>query len=139
MLPDLRLRCAAFIDRVHFKGFTREPEKYMAAADIFCLPSYREGFGSSVLEAAAVGVPAVASKIYGLTDAVDEGVTGLLVPPANAVALAAALETLLNDEEMQLAMGANARARALLLFSRRKVVEGLIEYYQEIFSRVGRK
>ena len=59
----------------------------MQAADIFCLPSYREGFGSSIIEAAACGLPAIASRIYGLTDAVKEGETGLLVNPGNVTGL----------------------------------------------------
>ena len=55
---------------IHFVGHTNTPESYMAAADVLCLPSYREGFGTVVIEAAAVGIPAIASRIYGLTDAV---------------------------------------------------------------------
>ncbi len=50
----------------------------MAGADIFILPSHREGFGSTVIEAAATGIPAIASRIYGLTDAVQDGETGYL-------------------------------------------------------------
>lgn len=133
IVPMIDKACTSFIDRVHFKGFTREPEAYMAAADIFCLPSYREGFGSSVLEAAAVGVPAVATKIYGLTDAVEDGVTGILVHPADSAALAEALRKLLTNKTLTLEMGANARMRALKLFSRERIVEGLSDYYKSMF------
>jgi glycosyltransferase involved in cell wall biosynthesis len=55
----------------------------MQAADIFCLPSYREGFGSSVIEAASCGLPALVSRIYGLTDAVVEGETGWMHSAGN--------------------------------------------------------
>ena len=51
---------------------TRKPERFLNIFDVFCLPSYREGFGSSAIEAAACGVPAIASRIYGLTDAIDD-------------------------------------------------------------------
>ena len=57
-LPSATLNEIESNPRIHAVGFTREPEKYMAAADIFCLPSYREGFGSVVIEAAAMGTPA---------------------------------------------------------------------------------
>ena len=121
-------------ERLHFQGFTRVPEAYMAAADIFCLPSYREGFGSSVLEAAAAGVPSVATRIYGLTDAVQEGVTGLLVKPANVTELANALECLLEDDEMRSVMGQAARTRALGSFSRERIVSGLMDFYVRVLG-----
>ena len=122
-------------ERLHFQGFTREPQAYMAAADVFCLPSYREGFGSSVLEAAAAGIPSVASRIYGLTDAIEDGVSGLLVPPADAPALAAALQRLLDDAQARRAMGQAARERALKLFSRERIVEGLAAFYRRLFDQ----
>lgn len=120
--------------RLHFEGFTRVPESYMAAADIFCLPSYREGFGSSVLEAAATGVPAVATRIYGLSDAVEDNVTGLLVEPRDAKGLATALARLLSDLPLASRMGEAARRRAVTQFSSSRIVEGLRAFYQRIQS-----
>ena len=67
---DLRRDTREMQDRVHVCGATREPEAFMAAADFLVLPSHREGFGSVVIEAAACGLPAVATRIYGLSDAV---------------------------------------------------------------------
>ena len=64
-------------DKIIFIKFTTHPEKYMAAADIFCLPSYREGFGMVALEASACALPIIASKIYGLIDAIEENKSGL--------------------------------------------------------------
>lgn len=135
MVEHIRSVAGRLGERLHFQGFTREPEAYMAAADVFCLPSYREGFGSSVLEAAAAGVPSVATRIYGLTDAVEDGVSGLLVPPANAPGLAYALHRLLDEEEIRLVMAQAARSRALQRFSRERVVEGLSAFYQRIFTQ----
>ena len=56
-------------DQIKFVGFTRMPERYLAASNVLCLPSYREGFGTVIIEAAAMGVPAIASNIYGISDA----------------------------------------------------------------------
>jgi glycosyltransferase involved in cell wall biosynthesis len=75
------------LDRVHPIGYTDCPERYMAISDFLCLPSYREGFGTVVIEAAAMGLPTVGTRIYGLSDAIEEGVTGLLAQPKDAQSL----------------------------------------------------
>lgn len=137
MEAHIRDVCSAWSKRLHFQGFTREPQQYMAAADLFCLPSYREGFGSSVLEAAAAGIPSVATRIYGLTDAVADGSTGLLVPPHDAAALTEALLRLLQDAPAREAMGRAARMRALEKFSSARIVGGLAEYYARITGKGG--
>ena len=138
MTEHIRSVAGCLGERLHFQGFTQEPESYMAAADIFCLPSYREGFGSSVLEAAAAGVPSVATRIYGLTDAVEEGASGLLVLPANVAELVVALQTLLENHEMRTAMGKAARARALQRFSRERIVTGLSDFYFRVLAKGGK-
>lgn len=135
MVEHIRAVAGRLVGHLHFQGFTREPEAYMAAADIFCLPSYREGFGSSVLEAAAAGVPSVATRIYGLTDAVEDGVSGLLVPPANVPELTVALRRLIEDGALRATMGEAARARALLRFSRERIVGGLRDFYARLFAQ----
>jgi glycosyltransferase involved in cell wall biosynthesis len=129
MVDFLREKGVLLGNRLHFQKFTDEPEAYMAASDIFCLPSYREGFGTAVLEAAAVGLPTVATKIYGLIDAVEDGVTGILVPPKNNDDLTSALDTLLSQPLLLKKMGAAARNRAILRFSRQRIVEGLHNFY----------
>ncbi|MEN6509478.1 MAG: glycosyltransferase family 4 protein [Smithella sp.] len=102
--------------RIHYTGYTDCPEQYYAVADIFCLPSYREGFGTVVIEAAAMGLPTVGTAIYGLTDAVIDGATGILVPPRNEYALFEALKNLLDHPDKLQAMGAAAKARCFELF-----------------------
>lgn len=124
--------CHGCADQVHFVDYTAVPEYYMAAADVFCLPSYREGFGSVVIEAAAVGVPAVASRIYGLTDAVKEGETGLLFPPGDVEGLQRAMEEMIVDPEQRAAMGERARARTLRDFSQERVIKAQLDYYRKI-------
>lgn len=131
------LRCTACLgsaarERVRHVDYTRQPERYMAAADIFCLPSYREGFGMAVLEAAAACLPAVASRIYGVTDAVLEGRTGLLHSPGDVPAIVAAIGRLADDPKGRRLMGEEGRARVLADFSEAKVTEELMAHYQKI-------
>ena len=123
----------AYRDRAQVVGLTSEPQDYMAAADIFCLASHREGFGLSLIEAAATGLPCVASRVYGVTDAVVEGVTGLLVPVKDVDALAAALRLLADQPLLRQQMGANGRARAEKDFSQDAVVDAWLNFYQQQF------
>lgn len=109
------------LEDVHCVGYTDCPESYMAIADVLCLPSYREGFGTVVIEAAAMGVPTVGSAIYGLTDAVVNGETGLLVPPKNFGELATALHRMLESKSLRTGMGEAARRRVQALFDAEKV------------------
>lgn len=116
-------------------GYTAEPEKYLAVTDIFCLPSYREGFGNVVIEAAAMGVPTVGSDIIGLRDAVVDGKTGLLVPVKNSEELAKALKKLISDPRFRCFLGDNALKRSLQDFDSKKVNSSLLNNYQEMFNK----
>jgi glycosyltransferase involved in cell wall biosynthesis len=115
---------------IHVIGYTDNPEKYLAMSDIFCLPSYREGFGSIVIEAAAIGIPCVATRIVGLVDAVIDGETGLLVPPKDAGALSSALRALMNNDELRVSMGESAEIRAARLFDSNIVNTNLMDEYK---------
>lgn len=115
--------------RIHFVDYTSEPEKYMAASDIFCLPSYREGFGSAVIEAAACELPSVASRIYGLTDAVVHGLTGFLYPPGDIENLLQALLKLVDNPKLRSHMGKAARNRASDLFDQTRLTKAVLEEY----------
>jgi len=121
--------------RIHVVGFSHEPEKYIAAADVFCLPSYREGFGSVVIEAAAMGVPAVVSRVVGLVDAVVDGETGLLVPPKDVDALRGALMKMLSSPEIRHRMGRAARMRAARDFDSRVINRLVFEEYKRLAAR----
>jgi glycosyltransferase involved in cell wall biosynthesis len=104
-------------------GYTQKVESYMAAADIVCLPSYREGFGTVLIEGAAAGLPAVASRIYGIEDAVVDGHTGLLHPPGDADGIRLVIRRLLDDVTMRHQLADNARQRAVRLFAAERVEE----------------
>lgn len=121
-------------DRIKTVGFSSEPEKYMALADLLCLPSYREGFGTVVIEAAAMGTPAIGTDIYGLSDAIVNGETGVLVPVKDSAALKAGILAVLSDAQRLSAMGVAARDRAIRDFGSNICSELLIKEYKRFFN-----
>ena len=125
---EMLRRCAACADRVHFIDHTDTPERYMAAADVLCLPSYREGFGSVIIEAGSCGIPALASRIYGVTDAVVEGETGFLHPRGDSAALSALMVRCARDPALVAQMGRRARQLAEQRFPQERIVNGLEAY-----------
>lgn len=128
---EIRSTCSLISDRLFFVSYTSSPEDYMSAADLFCLPSYREGFGSVVIEAAACGLPSIASNIYGLSDAVEDGVTGVLVAPRDVEALAKAISVMTDDNMWRLSLGAAAKQRAHECFSHELLTRELIDFYKK--------
>lgn len=120
-------------------GYTDRPERYMAAADVLVLPSHREGFGSTVIEAAACGLPAIASRIYGLTDAVVDGETGLLHQPGSVQDLASVMETLAHKSDLRERMGKSARNRASLCFDMDAVTQNTIDFYRKALNQHTKK
>ncbi|HEU0187360.1 MAG TPA: glycosyltransferase family 4 protein [Gallionellaceae bacterium] len=115
-------------------GYSAEPERYLAASDIFCLPSYREGFGNVVIEAAAMGVVAVGTDIVGLRDAIVDGQTGVLVPPKRTLALVQALAELVADADRRNMLGRQARARAVAEFDAQKINAAVVMEYQRLHA-----
>jgi len=106
---------------VHWLGNVSEPEQYLSITDVLCLPSYREGFGTVVIEAAAMSVPTVGSNISGLVDAIEDGVTGLLVPKQNEKKFAFALEKLIVDPNYLQKMKVSTKEYCELHFDSKKV------------------
>ena len=131
-LTSAAAACAA---RLHSAGLTDRPQEYFAAADVFCLPSYREGFGTTIIEAAAAGVPAIGSRIYGITDAIVEGETGLLFEAGDVQQLAQSMRTLAGDASLRGRMGEKARERAVRDFSSAVVTAALLEYYEKLLAQ----
>jgi len=119
-------------DRVHFAGLLENPADWLAAADILCLPSYREGFPVVILEAAGVGIPSLGSRIYGVSDAIVDGVTGLLHEPANVPDISSKLSSLVDDRIARVALGQAARARVIKDFDSRQVITALVEFYRQL-------
>lgn len=112
-----------------YVGPTDAPHSLMAAADIFCAPSHREGFGLSVIEASSTELPCIASNIYGFSDAVVDGRTGLLFPSSNPIALAECLQRLINDAPLRTKLGELGRQRVLLNFTQAELTRELRDFY----------
>lgn len=134
LTPDICAICSKSISNVTFVEYTNLPESYFNAADLFCLPSYREGFGTSVIEAAACGIPSVASRIYGLTDAVVDGETGLLHKVTDVPELVRCIEHLINDRELYKKMADAAYLRAKTDFDQQSLSESLFNFYQRMLA-----
>ncbi|MGE5674173.1 MAG: glycosyltransferase family 4 protein [Mycobacterium leprae] len=115
--------------RVHLAGRTLDVAPLYSAMDIVVLPTYREGFPNVPLEAAAMRLPVVATRIPGCTDAVLDGVTGLLVSPRDAAELAAAIRGYVVDEELRRRHGSAGRERVLLDFRRPGIWEAVRAEY----------
>jgi glycosyltransferase involved in cell wall biosynthesis len=121
-------------DRVVFAGATGDVASKLRSFDVIAGSSIREGLPLSILEAMASGLPVVTTDVGGNREAVEDGVTGLLVPPGDSYALADALTSLWTDAEKRTSMGAAGRARAENLFSARKMVSGTEQLYEELLE-----
>lgn len=122
---------------ITFTGFRDDVPRLMQAADLFVLPSWREGMPRSILEAMATGLPVVATRIRGSREEVTDGETGLLAPPHDPRALAEALIQLLCDPDRRREMGREARIRVEDEFDEAKVIELQRDVYQELFKEKG--
>lgn len=119
-----------------YVGYTQAPEELMAAADIFCMPSHREGFGLSVIEAAACGVPCIATRIYGLSDAVKDGETGLLFTAGNILELEDCINRLVADSSYRGTLGQRARNRVIDEFSQGVLTSALKDEYFALLGTI---
>lgn len=113
-------------------GNQSDVRPWLAAADVLAFPSYREGFPNVVLEAGAMDLPAVVTDINGSREIIEEGFNGLIVPPRNTDALYNAMLEMYVNPERRNAMGSVARERVLSRWSRQKVTQALLEFYNEI-------
>jgi len=121
--------------RVHFLGKVPNTPPLYAVMDVLALPTYREGFPNVLLEAAGMKVPVVATRVTGCTDAVHDGVTGMLVPPCDAARLAGALRTYLQDGELRHSHGAAARDRVLREFRPEGIWQAIYEEYLALLEK----
>ena len=118
--------------RVVFTGQRDDVPELLAVMDVLVLPSLYEGLPNAVLEAMAAGKPVIATRVGGTPEAVEDGVTGLLVPPRDPEALAEAIIALLQDQERAEAMGRAGRARVEKHFSVERMVQETEALYEEL-------
>jgi len=123
---------AGLAGNVRFLGNRTDVGDILRASDLLVHPSHEEGFSNAVLEAMAAGLPVVASRVGGNPEAVEDGVTGLLVPPREPEPLAAAMAELLGDGERRKRMGEAGRARALDRFSVDRMVAEMEALYESL-------
>lgn len=115
-----------------YYGATPEPHKMLQAGDIFVLPTYREGFGSSVIEASALGLPVICSDAYGVMDAMIDDVTGLRCRIADVESLYNAMVKLASDKIIQAKLGQNGRERVVNEFSGADVTKHWLQFYSDV-------
>ena len=127
---DLKLH-----ESVHFLGAVSNPADVLAATDVFVLPSLVEGLPLALLEAMRAGKPVVATAVGGVPEAVTSGINGLLVPPADDVALADAIATLAASPRQRAELGDKARATADRDFTEQRYVGALASLYDELLAR----
>lgn len=122
-------------DQIRFLGFRDDVGDLLAAADVFVFPSLYEGLGGAVLEAMAMRVPIVASDIPALREVLDDGRSGVLVPPGDPAALADGIVRCLSDTEKNRSMVEVAAERFRTTYGQRACMEGMTRLYQQIAGR----
>ena len=119
-------------------GHVTNPAIYYALMDVFCLPSYREGFGNVVIEASASSVPVVTSNATGVVDAISDGETGLMSTVGDSVDLARALGAILRDSGLAAQLGQAGRQWVTSRFARTDVQRAYADDLQAILMSMPR-
>ena len=119
-------------DRVILAGFRRDLDRLIPAFDVFCLSSHLEGLGTSLLDAMAFSRPVVATAAGGIPEAVEDGVTGRVVPPRDPAALAEALSAVLQDEGGRRSLGEAGRRRFVERFTVDRMVDETVRVVGEV-------
>lgn len=134
-----RLAVSRLAERVTFLGRVPDTADVYAAADVFALPSYLEGFGLVYIEAALHGVPSIGAAVGAVPETIRDRETGLLVPPGDVDALAAAIARLRDDPELRRRLGATAEARALARFTDAAMIEAYLHALRPRRERRGHR
>lgn len=115
-------------------GFTKEPYKALQLSDVFCLPSYREGFGMSAIEAASLSLPVICSDIYGLRDSFVPNETGLSCKVKDFLSLYESMKKLYSNEQLRIELGEKGRKRVEQMFDKELVSMAWFEYLKKLLS-----
>lgn len=138
LLPALteQVRTLGICRRVHFLGWVDDLVSDIAALDIFVLSSRYEGLGVVLLEALALGVPVVSTRVGGTQDFVDDGVTGLFSPPNDPTALAQAIEQMMGNPEQARRMAQAGREKVFQEYDVREADQRTLDLYHTLYSRM---
>ena len=130
-VTEISQKLSKYMSRCLIYGYTSTPEKFLAAADFLVLPSYREGFGSSVVEAGAMGVPAIVSDIYGLRDAAVP-TTSLSFSVGCVSQLTDVMIEIILNTSLRLDLSNKAYERTINFFDSRILVCELESFYEKL-------
>jgi len=122
---------------VRFLGMRTDVDALYQALDVFVLPSHREGFPRAAMEAAAMGLPIIATDIRGCREVVDDGINGVLIPVRSPNLLKAAIERVGSDAEARQRMGSASWRKAQLAFDEQMVVHRVLEAYRTVTAEKG--
>ena len=125
--PDL-------LNRIKFIGYSLKTEDFISSADVLCLPSHREGFGSVIIEAAAIGIPTIGSNIYGISDAVISEKTGILHNVKDSEDIARCIKKLSTNRKFSIELGKSAQQRAYEHFDANKITSYWVKFYKDILN-----
>jgi glycosyltransferase involved in cell wall biosynthesis len=120
---------------VHFHGFRRDAHNFIAHCDALLMPSLHEGLPYTLLEAMALGTPVIASRVGGLAETIQDGATGLLVPPGSATGLAEAIGKLIADPALRARLGDAARRLQRASYSLEAMASSYLDVYREVLAR----
>ena len=126
-------------DRVIFTGLRDDVPALLSAVDVSVMPSLNEALSNVLLESMAAGAPVVATDVGGTTEALRHERTGLLIPPADPAAMAAAIERLLSNPSLARSLGAGARQTIVDRFSLERMVAATAAVYEEVLARKQRR
>lgn len=115
-----------------YYGVTREPQKMLQAGDVFVLPTYREGFGSSVIEASALGLPVICSDAYGVMDAMVDNVTGIRCKVGDEESLYNTMKQFVEKPELIHKLGEAGRKRVINDFDGEKMTQHWVDFYHKL-------
>jgi glycosyltransferase involved in cell wall biosynthesis len=133
---DARLAALRMADAVRFAGQQEDVVPWFQALDLFALPSYgEEGVPQAIMQAMACGIPVVSTTAGAITEAVDAGATGLIVPPRDPAALAEALARLRDDPALRERFGTAAHARAMRDFSIVRMLDGMEALFRSVAGK----
>jgi glycosyltransferase involved in cell wall biosynthesis len=118
--------------KVFLLGEREDVPEILVNSDVFVLPSRWEGLPFTIIEAMMAGLPVIASKVGGVPELVDDGITGFLVPPGDYRSLAQAIQKLVDDKNLREVMGKNGREKALKLFTVERMLSETAKVYDEV-------
>lgn len=136
-VKDSTLRTMDNHKKIIHLGWQTEPEKYMAAMDIFVLPTYREGFGAVNVEASAMRLPVISTDVPGPQESIVNGETGLLVPAKTVAPLVEAIQRLLDNPGFAKQLGTAGRHRIQELYEQKKLWKTIVEHRRKLLIQSG--